>query len=204
MKKVILFLTVVFALWAAGCGRDAAVSYELEPAADKTAEGTPDTEGEAAGESREPAEEQGEEEEPLSVFVYVCGAVQKPGVYELPAGSRVYEALAAAGGLTEEADEKSLNQAELLRDGSQITVYTKEEASSLPAPAGETAGSGKVNLNTAGKELLTTLPGIGDAKADAILQYREENGGFSSIEEIMQIEGIKEKVFEKIRDLIEV
>ena len=200
MKKVILFLTVVFALWAAGCGKDAAVSYELEP----TAERTPDTEGEAAGESREPAEEQGEEEEPLSVFVYVCGAVQKPGVYELPAGSRVYEALAAAGGLTEEADEKSLNQAELLRDGSQITVYTKEEASSLPAPAGETAGSGKVNLNTAGKELLTTLPGIGDAKADAILQYREENGGFSSIEEIMQIEGIKEKVFEKIRDLIEV
>ena len=200
MKKVILFLTVVFALWAAGCGRNAAVSYELEP----TAERTPDTEGEAAGESREPAEKQGEEEEPLSVFVYVCGAVQKPGVYELPAGSRVYEALAAAGGLTEEADEKSLNQAELLRDGSQITVYTKEEASSLPAPAGETAGSGKVNLNTAGKELLTTLPGIGDAKADAILQYREENGGFSSIEEIMQIEGIKEKVFEKIRDLIEV
>ena len=200
MKKVILFLTVVFALWAAGCGRDAAVSYELEP----TAERTPDTEGKAAGESREPAEEQGEEEEPLSVFVYVCGAVQKPGVYELPAGSRVYEALEAAGGLTEEADEKSLNQAELLRDGSQITVYTKEEASSLPAPAGETAGSGKVNLNTAGKELLTTLPGIGDAKADAILQYREENGGFSSIEEIMQIEGIKEKVFEKIRDLIEV
>ena len=61
-----------------------------------------------------------------------------------------------------------------------------------------------MNLNTAGKELLTTLPGIGDAKADAILQYREENGGFSSIEEIMQIEGIKEKVFEKIRDLIEV
>ena len=198
MKKVILFLTVVFALWAAGCGRDAAVSYELEP----TAERTPDTEGEAAGESREPAEEQGDEDESLSV--YVCGAVQKPGVYELPAGSRVYEALAAAGGLTEEADEKSLNQAELLRDGSQITVYTKEEASSLPASAGETAGSGKVNLNTAGKELLTTLPGIGDAKADAILQYREENGGFSSIEEIMQIEGIKEKVFEKIRDLIEV
>ena len=200
MKKVILFLTVVFALWAAGCGRDAAVSYELEP----TAERTPDTEGEAAGESREPAEEQGEEDESLSVFVYVCGAVQKPGVYELPAGSRVYEALEAAGGLMEEADEKSLNQAELLRDGSQITVYTKEEASSLPASAGETAGSGKVNLNTAGKELLTTLPGIGDAKADAILQYREENGGFSSIEEIMQIEGIKEKVFEKIRDLIEV
>ena len=85
MKKVILFLTVVFALWAAGCGRDAAVSYELEP----TAERTPDTEGEAAGESREPAEEQGEEDETLSVFVYVCGAVQKPGVYELPAGSRV-------------------------------------------------------------------------------------------------------------------
>lgn len=200
MKKVILFLTVVFALWAVGCGRNAAVSYEMEP----TAERTPDTEGKAAGESREPAEEQGEEDESLSVFVYVCGAVQKPGVYELPAGSRVYEALEAAGGLTEEADEKSLNQAELLRDGSQITVYTKEEASSLPASAGETAGSGKVNLNTAGKELLTTLPGIGDAKADAILQYREENGGFSSIEEIMQIEGIKEKVFEKIRDLIEV
>ena len=154
MKKVILFLTVVFALWAAAAGRDAAVSYELEP----TAERTPDTEGGSGPERAGNRQKSRGRKTRLCLFLYMyAAAVQKPGVYELPAGSRVYEALAAAGGLTEEADEKSLNQAELLRDGSQITVYTKEEASSLPASAGETAGSGKVNLNTAGKELLTTL-----------------------------------------------
>ncbi|MDO4622208.1 MAG: ComEA family DNA-binding protein [Eubacteriales bacterium] len=153
-----------------------------------------------------------------TIFVYVCGAVAVPGVYELPEGSRVYEAVAAAGGLLPEADERCLNQAVLLTDGLQITVFTREEtAGKVPAEsmvtgmtgdaaAGGTAdsGTGKVNLNTADKEELMTLPGIGAARAESIIRYRTENGSFSSIEDIQNIEGIKAKAFEKIKDYIEV
>lgn len=150
-------------------------------------------------------------------YVYVCGAVNAPGVYELPTGSRVYEAIAMAGGMTGEADGRSLNQAAQVADGQQITVYTKEEAEKLPkngsgaGTAEQSAGSGedlsaggtgkaKVNINTAGREELMTLHGIGAARADAILAYREKHGSFSRIEDIMNVEGIKEKAFAKIRD----
>lgn len=144
------------------------------------------------------------------IVAYICGAVVSPGVYTLPEGSRVYELIGAAGGLLETADERSLNQAEMLSDGQQITVYTKEEAESLPQTnAGGTlpdsaADSGKVNLNTADIQQLTTLSGIGEARAQAIIAYRERHGGFRSVEEIMEIEGIKEKLFEKIREQIEI
>nr|WP_051527090.1 helix-hairpin-helix domain-containing protein [[Eubacterium] cellulosolvens] len=156
------------------------------------------------------------------IYVYVCGAVERPGVYQLPSGSRVFQALEAAGGTTEDADDKALNRAQLLSDGDQIIVYTGEEVqagqTALPATAGRTAGQQgtagngpagseygqKVNINSAGSEELQTLPGIGEAKAEAIIRYREEHGGFSGIEEIQKISGIKQKAFEKIKDYIEV
>ena len=151
------------------------------------------------------------------IYVHVCGAVQVPGVYELAAGSRVYQALAAAGGLTEDADERYLNQAGLLEDGQQVLVYTREEIAAGVAEGNqnqnqgqnsrggsENGGSGKVNLNTADKDQLLTLPGIGDTRAEAILAYRDTNGNFASIEEIMNVEGIKEKMYEKLKDYIEV
>ncbi len=154
------------------------------------------------------------------IQVYVCGAVVSPGVYTLPEGSRVYEAVAMAGGLLETAEPRALNQARLLSDGEQITVLTVEEAESgeglLPegsegasdggASFGETADSsgGKVNLNTADEAGLMTIPGIGESRAKAIIAYREKNGKFQSIEEIMEIDGIKEKMFEKIKDSITV
>lgn len=149
------------------------------------------------------------EEGPETIWVYVCGAVQSPGVYELSSDSRVFEALEAAGGVSEDAELRSLNQAAFLVDGEQITVYTVqeiEESGGLTADTAQTAGTpgGKVNLNTAGKEELMTLSGIGEARAQAILTYREEHGPFLSIEEIMNIEGIKEKSFSKIKDEIEV
>ncbi len=101
-----------------------------------------------------------------------------------------------------------MNQAEVLRDGQQVVVYTKEEAVDLPVPdsgAGKSGSNGKnVNLNTASAEELMTLSGIGEARAQAIIAYREQHGGFRSIEEIMEIEGIKEKLFEKIREQIEI
>ena len=137
------------------------------------------------------------------IYVHVCGAVKKPGVYELEAGSRIYQALELAGGMTEDAVENSMNQAEVLSDGQQIYVMSEAEEDAVKAESGMTK-DGKVNINQASKEELMTLPGIGDAKAELIIRYREETGKFNSIDEIMGIEGIKEGVFQKIEDRITV
>ena len=155
-------------------------------------------------------------------YVHVCGAVKSPGVYELTADSRLFEAIQMAGGLTDEAAGEALNQAELIEDGSRIYVPTKEEVKAGidngtfsqgadERQTGETAASdggsvsdGKVNINTAVKEELMTLSGIGEAKADAIIRYREEHGRFQKIEDLMGVEGIKEGVFQKVKDQIKV
>ena len=135
--------------------------------------------------------------------VYVCGAVQQPGVYELAEGSRVYEALALAGGATDEASPTAVNQAQLLTDGEMIEILTVDEAMEREA-AQETASDGRVNINTADAGELQTLPGIGEAKADSIIAYREKNGAFAAIEDIKNIEGIKDGVFAKLEDHIKV
>ena len=159
---------------------------------------------------------------PETIWVYVCGQVADPGVYELAAGDRVVNALSAAGGMTEQAAETYLNQAEVLADGQKIYVPSEKEAQEQKlSPDGSSPGAGstgdgspgagsssgrteKVNLNTAGKAELMTLGGIGESRAEAIISYREENGGFRSIEEIKKIEGIKEGIFGKIKDKITV
>lgn len=151
------------------------------------------------------------------VYVHVCGQVNVPGVYELPEGSRIYEAVAAAGGMTEQAAGERLNQAAAVEDGQQIYVLSKEEAARDAESAGGETGvldasipgrsqaeDGKVNLNTATSEELMTLSGIGEAKAEAILRYREEHGGFQKIEELMEVEGIKEGVFHKIKEQVKI
>lgn len=156
----------------------------------------------------------------MQLYVHVCGAVQVPGVYSLREGARVYEAIALAGGFAGEADTQWLNQAELLQDGQKLYVFTKDETvklkqqgmseADLQMGSSKESGStvqtddGKVNLNTADKETLMTLPGIGEAKAEAVIQYRTEHGAFRSIEEIQNISGIKEAVFSKIKDRITV
>ena len=148
--------------------------------------------GETTGipEKREAQEAAPEE----TVQVYICG-------------------VEAAGGFLPDAEEKILNLARKIEDGEQITVWTREEAENMESTetpqqntggTEQASGSGKVNLNTAGKEELMTLSGIGESRADAIIAYREANGPFGSVEEIMNIEGIKEKMFEKIRGSIEV
>lgn len=161
--------------------------------------------------------------EPQEIYVDVCGAVASPGVYRLPAGSRIFQAVELAGGLLPEAAGEYVNQARSLEDGQQVYVPTREEAEELGTPvrteeAGaaakdpgsggqEPAGSGsggKIDLNTAQLEELTALTGIGESKARAIIAYREEHGGFSSIEEICQVQGIKEGTFLKIKDKIAV
>lgn len=143
------------------------------------------------------------------ICVFVCGEVASPGVYELASDSRIYQAVEAAGGLLESAAGDYVNQAELMSDGQRIYIPSAEEVLSgsfgIPgagssAAGGQTASDGKVNLNTAGKEELMTLTGIGEKKAEAIIQYRNTGGGFGSIEELMQVEGIKEGTFEKIKE----
>ena len=144
--------------------------------------------------------------------VHVCGEVANPGIYELPAGSRIYEAVKAAGGFTENAEEESVNLASPIEDGVQIRIYSKEETETLAAGAApfdgfEASGEGKepvVNLNTATKEELMTLSGIGESRAEDIIRYREENGGFQNIEDIMKVSGIKDAAFQKIKDRITV
>ena len=146
--------------------------------------------------------------------MYICGEVINPGVYELSGDSRIYEAVDAAGGFTENAARECVNLASKVSDGMQITIYNREEAASLPAggtSAGKNSGqdqmsgsSSLVNLNTATKEELMTLKGIGEAKAEDIIRYREKSGGFKKIEDIMKISGIKENGFQKIKDSITV
>jgi len=159
-------------------------------------------------ESRAEASEIVENSEKSGVYVYICGEVTNPGVYELSEDSRIYEAVDAAGGFTENAARESVNLASKVSDGMQITIYNKEEAASLSAGGssgqGGTSGSGLVNLNTATKEELMTLKGIGEAKAEDIIRYREKSGGFKKIEDIMKISGIKEAGFQKIKDNITV
>lgn len=140
------------------------------------------------------------DESPAEICVYVCGAVNAPGVYTLPAGSRVYEAVRMAGGLSDEADERAVNQAELLTDGRQVTIPTKAEV----LKEEEGAAGGPVNINTAGVSELMRLSGVGESRAKDIIAYRKEHGAFSVPEDIMKVPGIKEAVFEKIKDDITV
>ena len=175
----IVILGIVLAFQLIGCGKEAATELSLEQI-----------------ESELEAED---DQVKSSIFVYVCGAVVSEGVYELPAGSRVYEAIREAGGFSEEAAVSHINQAEILEDETRIYVPTMEEVQSEIE-----SGGGKVNLNTASKEELMTLPGVGESKADLIIRYREEHGKFRQIEDVMNISGIKEGLFEKIKENITV
>lgn len=149
--------------------------------------------------------------EPAHIFVDICGAVRSPGVYRLQEGARVYEAIRLAGGLREDADPNTVNQAQKLTDGAKIRIYTVEEAAKANTlgdeasyPAGEMAAEQKINLNTAGAAQLCELPGIGESRAADIIAYRTEHGVFKDIEEIMNVSGIKEATFNKIKDKIAV
>ena len=141
------------------------------------------------------------------LFVHVCGEVENPGVYELHDGQRIYEAIDAAGGFTQEAADSYLNLAEPVTDGMKVEVPSKEQAEAWrESSEAQNAGfsDARVNLNTATKEQLMTLNGIGESRAQDIIRYRQEHGKFEKIEDIMQISGIKESAFQKIKEDITV
>ncbi len=149
-------------------------------------------------------------EEKDAVCVYVCGGVVNPGIYELPPGSRIYEAVNLAGGLTEDADELSLNQAETLSDGQKLYVPLTGEKNTVMqdvesnAPVAGQSVSNRVNINTADLKSLMTLSGVGESRAKSIIAYREDVGKFCRTEDIMNVTGIKEGLYEKIKDQITV
>lgn len=151
------------------------------------------------------------------IIVYICGAVKKPGVYEFKTGSRVYDAVKAAKGFKKGAARTVINQARRLEDGEQIDIPTlkqlKKNSRLSNSQIGENQQSetdsvsendGLININTASASELTSLSGIGQSRADAIIEYRETNGGFKDISDIMKISGIKEGVFNKIKNKISV
>ena len=162
-----------------------------------------------------------DDKEPRTICVHVCGAVKNPDVYELPEGSRVYEAVQAAGGFTEDADSNYVNQAQRLADGIKLVIPTQEQTDAVGVedewqtpigivgePEGESGqdavSDGKININTATEAELCNIPGIGAVRAAAIIAYRQEKGGFSSIEDIKNVSGIKEGTYEKIKDSIKI
>ena len=145
-----------------------------------------------------------------TIKVYVAGEVKKPDVYELDDGAIVKDAILLAGGFTENADTISINLAKKLTDGEEVIVYSKiadiNGSTGIVSNTTNTNSSpnrtGKININTASKEELMTLSGIGEVKAQAIIDYRTKNGPFKDTHEIVNVSGIGEKTFEKIKDSI--
>lgn len=166
------------------------------------------------------------ETQPEMIYVDVCGAVANPGVFQLAVGSRVFQAIEAAGGYLPEAVQNCVNRAGVLTDGQQLYILTQEEMERQGLDPAEMAGASdgqmngsagtgqntgmtaqvqqdnRININTADEAQLTTLTGIGATRAQAIIAYREENGPFAAIEDIMNVQGIKEGTFAKIKDEI--
>lgn len=206
--KVLYFLCIC--LLAAACGEKENVYFQSETSVAETqrSESVPETD------DTQISEENGIQTE--KCFVYICGAVNTPGVYEVTQNARLYEVIEAAGGLTEDAAEESVNQAREIVDGEMVRILTQEEAAkdgleeagerTETGVDGETAqdSDGRIDLNLATAAELMTLSGIGQTKADSIIRYREKNGSFSSVEEIKQVEGIKEGVYNRIKDHIKV
>lgn len=209
-NRKISVLILICIILLVGCRKEPAVS--LEEADTKTVS----TEKKEEAKTGDSNNQEILSKESLNIAVFVCGAVNKSGVYELPAGSRLYEAIDAAGGFTEQAAQTYLNQAEALSDGQKIYVPTNQEVTDgLVEDSGASVemddkkaddkkANGKININTASAQELMAIPGIGEAKAASIIKYREANGKFQTIEDIMNIEGIKEGIFHKMQDYITV
>ena len=231
-----LFLLVVM-MAAAACGKEEVLTLRSSPSSSEGMEA--ERTEEASGDSRQQgcdvgdaAERTGAAEsgkrEPL--YVYVCGAVECPGVYAFEEGARVFDAIEAAGGLSADADGACVNQALKLSDQDQLYIRTLEEkeqntqkgefSSTGTSPEGSASGNGygllpaegsagtenaadaRININTASQKDLTSLPGIGDTKAAAILADRAENGFYEAPEDLKRVSGIGDATFEKLKDRI--
>lgn len=248
-QKVLVPLFLLVAMMAAAaCGKEEVLTLRSSPSssegmeAGRTEEASGDSRqqgcdagdaaertgaAEPAEEERDDAAESGKRE---LLYVYVCGAVECPGVYAFEEGARVFDAIEAAGGLSADADGACVNQALKLSDQDQLYIRTLEEkeqntqkgefSSTGSSPEGSASGSGygllpaegsagtenaadaRININTASQKDLTSLPGIGDTKAAAILADRAENGFYEAPEDLKRVSGIGDATFEKLKDRI--
>lgn len=224
-RWILLAVFVVTAGICHSCGRET-VSLQPYMAEESTLSGTepgeslPDGDGgdmtaeaeKATADSQSPAGKDQTGSEAVC-YVHICGAVANPGVYEVAKGQRIYQVVERAGGYTQEAAEDYLNLAAEVSDGMKLVVPTRDELLMVPGEGlygiSGTQGTtedkpGKVNLNTATREQLMELSGVGEAKAGDIIRYREEHGGFQKIEDIMKVPGIKDSAFQKIKDEVTV
>ena len=200
LKVLLVLLVIVFAGVIYSCvssskseGEDVTEVSAEEAAGDRAYTGSEEEEAEPAG--------------PIQISVHVCGAVKEPGVYYIDEGSRVHQAVELAGGFTENAASSYVNLADVVSDGEQIYIPTEEEAEKGElTPPGNIAGSKDtlVNINTADISELTTLAGIGESKAEAIIAYRENVAAFENPEDIINVSGIGESIYDKIKDSIKV
>ena len=184
--------------------------FLLKPAP-QTAVKETNLQAEVAAVSKDSSTEKEEKEEPVEqdlITVDVKGAVKAPGIYDLPVGSRVNDAVQKAGGLTEQADSKSLNLAQKVSDEALVYVPTKgEEAASQQTASGTTSSRNKekkVNLNKASLEELKQVKGLGGKRAQDIIVHRETNGKFKSVDELKKVSGIGAKTIEKLKDYVTV
>ena len=218
LLKCVLWGTLIV-VFVCGCGNSTAQFLEKDTELLGTLVENKDSgKTEVSDESEQLEEKNGSDrteesfgKEEVLVYVYVCGAVESPGVYALPEGSRVCDAFEIAGGLRADALSTYWNQARLLEDGEKLYVPTTEEAESgvdfvqdEKRKDDDENSSKKININTASLQELMTIPGIGQAKASAIIKYRQEHGSFSSIEEVKKVEGIKDGVYAKMKEYIDI
>ena len=210
LKPIIGFLVISFCIFM-GCEKKEEKGQILEPVQLLDAEEAESEQAVETDAGLDTVQESGEENpaEDTVCVVHICGAVQNPGVYTLESGKRIYQAIEAAGGFTGDAGEDYLNQADPISDGMKIYVPTLEEIEDTKWQeiADQTVsdeGKGLVNINTADEELLCTLSGVGSSRAKSIIEYREKHGAYQKIEDIMNVEGIKDGLFQKIKDSITV
>ena len=199
--------------YLAGCGKcdNADITWQMQTESESL-----ETEMQSDLFAEAVSEEQSATSENDMIYVYLCGAVANPDVYEVAAGSRLFEVLEMAGGMTQDADKTYLNLARTVSDGEQIIILTTQETQKMQSDSGaavvteniesESGGTsdGLININTASIQELTSISGIGESRAQAIITYREQHGNFNDIEGIKEVDGIKDGLFQKIKDKITV
>ena len=220
MNRKLKIFPVVFALipafFVTGCNRVAENNMKIsvvgtENASEDIPEEGADEDYTAENESQPYISEENTED--AAVCVYLCGAVENEDVYSVPAGSRVNDVVVLAGGLSEDAAAQYINLARVVSDGERIYIPYEGDISDdmserliqthdITEDSVDAIGKGLININSADKNELMTLPGIGEKKAEDIIRYREDNGGFKSVEDLMNVDGIKEGTFQKLKDKI--
>lgn len=197
--KIIFFIGIIFSMLLVACNMKEAVMLNTEIGGANSNDLDSDSDRFDEETIMSKSEEQVGEE--TYIYVYICGEVHNPGVYQMKNTARVYEVLLEAGGYTIDADEEAMNLAQLVSDGLQICIPKKNLGGSLEETE---VKDGRVNINKASELELQGIIGVGSVKAKAIVTYRTEHGNFMNIEDITKVEGIKAGTFEKIKEYIRV